>query len=88
VDALWPRGSGRRDLVARLQRETSTTPPPTVTNTSFLLSPYGNWDDHDPRNVIPLVDDLAARLDTNGAQSGEAHLGTDINAVVPALETI
>ena len=66
--------------------ESSTTPPPAVTSTSFLLSPYGNWDDHDPRNVAPLVNDLAARLDTNGAQSGQSHLGTDISAVVPALQ--
>ena len=66
--------------------ESSTTPPPTMTNTSFLLSPYGNWDDHDPRNVVPLVNDLAARLDTNGGQSGQARLGTDIGAVVPALQ--
>jgi hypothetical protein len=66
--------------------ETSTTPPPTVTNTSLLLSPYGNWDDHDPRNVVPLVNDLAARLDTNGVHSGQPHLGTDIAAVVPALQ--
>ena len=66
--------------------ETSTIPPPAVTNTSFLLSPYGNWDDHDARNVVPLVNDLAARLDTNGAQSGQPHLGTHISAVVPALQ--
>ncbi len=66
--------------------ESSTTPPPAVTNTSYLLSPYGNWDDHDPRNVVPFVNDLAARLDTNGAQSGQPHLGTDISAIVPALQ--
>ena len=36
---------------------------------------YGEWDDHDPLNVPPLVEDLAARMDTDGEQSGSVRLG-------------
>ena len=48
-----------------------------------LVSSYGTWDDHDAQNVPALVDDLAARL---GTQRDGAAPGTDITAVVPALQ--
>ncbi|HIQ05534.1 MAG TPA: DUF11 domain-containing protein, partial [Anaerolineae bacterium] len=46
-----------------------------------LLSSYDTnwppqWDDHDPQNVVPFVDDLAKRMDTNGQASSIPHGGT------------
>ncbi|MCB2229083.1 dockerin type I repeat-containing protein [bacterium] len=34
-------------------------PPPIISDGYPLVSAYGPWDDHDPSNVIPLVDSLA-----------------------------
>jgi hypothetical protein len=34
------------------------------------------WDDHDPRNLPPFVDQLAWLMDTDGQQTGMPHLGT------------
>jgi hypothetical protein len=39
--------------------ETPDHAPPTVSDTYRLVWSYGPWDDHDPGNVVPLVDDLA-----------------------------
>jgi hypothetical protein len=44
---------------------------------SDIVLPYGQWDDHDPRNVDPLVRDLAFLMDTDGRRTGLAHFGTD-----------
>jgi len=61
--------------------------PPAVSDGYALIEANGAWDDHDPRNVVPLVDDLASRLDTNGVRSGASALGTDAAALLPALQT-
>ncbi len=45
--------------------ETGTTPPPTVSDSYPLVTAYGAWDDHDPRNVEPLVNALATQMGTN-----------------------
>jgi len=36
------------------------------------------WDDHDPRNVQPLVEHLAFLMDTDGQRTGIVHLGTKV----------
>ena len=47
--------------------EPNTIPPPAVIDNFDLVTAYeGDWDDHDPRNVPPLVEDLAQRFDTDG----------------------
>ncbi len=50
--------------------ERGVTPPPTVSDHYPLVTSYGNWDDHDPRNVVPLVQDLARRMATNSTAAG------------------
>ncbi|GAG27473.1 unnamed protein product, partial [marine sediment metagenome] len=66
------------------REETGGIPPPAindsyglVTNNSLIwgLCP---WDDHDPLNVIPLVDDLAWYMDTDGQRTMVPHNGTDV----------
>jgi len=74
ADALWWLDS---------MGEPGSLSPPEVADGYALVSPYGAWDDHDPQNVAPLVQDLATRLGTQ--RDGEAP-GTDITAVVPALQ--
>lgn len=47
--------------------EPGVTPPPTISDGYPLIksySPLNAWDDHDPRNVPPLVDELAALMGT------------------------
>jgi hypothetical protein len=56
--------------------------PPEVSDGHDLITSFGSWDDHDAQNVLPLVNDLATRLGTNGAIAG-----TEISALVPALQT-
>ena len=50
--------------------ESGRTAPPAVSDHYPLVSAYGGWDDHDPRNVVPLVNDLAGRMSTNNGQPG------------------
>jgi hypothetical protein len=50
--------------------DTCTTPPPAACNTYHLVDPYGFWDDHDPANVMPLVDSLALYSLTNTSAPG------------------
>lgn len=51
--------------------ETNSTPPPAIINNYHLIDPFGTWDDHDSRNVIPFVDSLALYCRTNtGGNSG------------------
>jgi len=60
--------------------------PPAITDTFPLVQAYGNWDDHDPRNVPPFVEDLARYFDTDGRTSSIAHAGSTISATVSGLE--
>ncbi|MGQ9516106.1 MAG: hypothetical protein ACUVT1_02450, partial [Anaerolineae bacterium] len=62
-------------------------PPPAVADSFPLVTAYGPWDDHDPRNVVPLILDLAERLDTNGLRSGDGHRGTHPEELAGALHT-
>jgi hypothetical protein len=78
ADVLWWLDS---------RSEPGHTPPPTVSDGYPLIAPapQGGLDDHDPGRVVSLVNDLASRLDTNGARSQQAHVGTQLPDVVPAL---
>jgi hypothetical protein len=53
------------------------TPPPAVSDGYPLVTPYGAWDDHDPQNVEPLVNDLATFMNTNNISKG-----TEIDSLV------
>lgn len=53
--------------------------PPEVGDTYRLVRSYNpGLDDHDPDNLIPLVDELAFYFDTNGVRSGGGWSGTRI----------
>jgi len=60
--------------------EPGSTAPPEVSDGHDWITSFGNWDDHDAQNLVPLVNDLVTRLDTNGAIAG-----TEASALVPAL---
>ena len=72
ADVLWWLDS---------QSEPGSNAPPQVSDGHPLIESFGAWDDHDSRNVLPLVSDVAARLNTNDAKAG-----TEVTTVVPALE--
>jgi len=52
--------------------------PPTINDGFPLVQAYGPWDDHDPQNVGPYIQDLAWYMDTNGLRTGLPHCGTDV----------
>lgn len=59
--------------------ETSTTPPPAISNTFPLVSSYtAGIDDHDPANVVPFIAHLGYLMDTDGSRTGRPHAGTNI----------
>jgi hypothetical protein len=72
ADCLWWLDS---------QSEPGSTAPPQVGDGHDLIASFGSWDDHDAQNVGPLVSDLAARLDTDGAIPG-----TDVTTFAGALK--
>ncbi|NIR17814.1 MAG: hypothetical protein GWN86_29495, partial [Desulfobacterales bacterium] len=51
-------------------------PPPTISDYFPLVTPYGGWDDHDPQNVEPFIEDLAWYMDTDGQRTLSPHCGT------------
>lgn len=62
--------------------EPGTNPPPTISDGYPLIKTYSllnAWDDHDPRNVPPLVDELAALM---GTTSGTGTAPTGVAAGV------
>jgi len=65
--------------------ETNTIPPPAVVDSFPLVSTYATmppfWDDHDARNVAPLVEHLAYLMDTDGRRTGIAHSGTVVHDI-------
>ena len=58
------------------QYEPNNIGPPAIIDNFPLVTAYGAWDDHDPQNVVPLVDNLAFLMDTNGMRTGLTHTGT------------
>jgi hypothetical protein len=51
-------------------------PPPTISDSFPLVVAYGPWDDHDVKNVDPLVHMLAFLMDTDGVRTLDGHIGT------------
>jgi hypothetical protein len=58
--------------------EPNTIGPPAMIDNYPLVQTYGQWDDHNPLNVPPLVEHLAYLMDTDGLRTGTAHLGTNV----------
>lgn len=58
--------------------EPGETQPPAISDGFSLVTAYGEWDDHDPQNVQPLIEDLAWYMDTNGMRTGIVHCGTTV----------
>ncbi len=64
--------------------------PPAINDNYPLVKSFNAtvWDDHDPRNLPPLVADLAYRMDTDGQRTGGTWEGTyitDMHQAVLAL---
>jgi hypothetical protein len=55
---------------------TNPVPPPTISDHFNLVTAYSQWDDHDVRNVDPLVHNLAFWMDTDGVRTQDGHTGT------------
>ena len=72
ADALWWLDSWA---------EPGSTAPPEVSSGHALIDPFGPWDDHDARNVAPLVEDWATRLGTNAPA-----VSTEVSVFIPAIE--
>ena len=72
------------------EMEPNPVAPPTVNDGYPLVQSYSPvgaalWDDHDTQNVIPFVDDLADRMDTDGQKTGDDHAGTYIEDMEDAI---
>ena len=70
--------------------EPNPVAPPTVNDGYKLVESYSVagaalWDDHDTKNVVPFVNDLAGRMDTDGQTSGDGHAGTYIEDMASAI---
>jgi hypothetical protein len=59
--------------------------PPTINDGFPLVQAYGQWDDHDPLNVPPLVEHLAYLMDTDGRRTGLIHTGTYVHDMEAGL---
>ena len=73
ADALWWLDSKHETL-----NNSSPQPPPAISDKFSLVTSYNAsyWDDHDPRNVQPLIQEVAFLMDTNGQRTGTYHYGT------------
>jgi hypothetical protein len=59
--------------------EPSPVAPPSINDHFPLVWSYNpQWDDHDPRNVGPLISDLSWYMDTDGKRTGSTHNGTRV----------
>jgi hypothetical protein len=60
--------------------EPNSIPPPTKSDGFTLVKSYNAsvWDDHDPRNVKPLIEHLAWLMDTDGQRTKLCHQGTTV----------
>jgi len=62
------------------RNETNPVPPPTISDHYGLVTNFSAaWDDHDVRNVIPLVNNLSYLMDTDGQRTNVSHNGTDVH---------
>jgi hypothetical protein len=62
--------------------EPGNTPPPDSSDGYPLVTPWGLWDDHDPSNVRPFIDDLAARMRCNPSW------GTYVDTMQMAIDSL
>ncbi|MEM3458479.1 MAG: cohesin domain-containing protein [Candidatus Bathyarchaeia archaeon] len=69
------------------EHEPNPIPPPIINDNFPLVQSYapGVWDDHDPQNVPPFVEDLAFLMDTNGQRFGHQHCGTEVHEMTMGL---
>ncbi|MCP4164841.1 MAG: VWA domain-containing protein [Chloroflexi bacterium] len=69
------------------KQEPSPISPPVINDNYPLLQSYNRnvWDDHAPQNLIPFVDDLAYRMDTDGQRTGKSFEGTYSNDMRDAV---
>ncbi len=67
--------------------EPNPVPPPTINDNYGLVTSYNPdvWDDHDPRNLPPFVEDLAWLMDTDGQRTGIQHSGTYVSDMYDAV---
>jgi len=66
--------------------EPSPLAPPARNDQYYLLTAYGDWDDHSPPNVAPFVSDLACYLDTDGLRTGIPRRGTEVHDMAYGLQ--
>jgi hypothetical protein len=59
--------------------EPKAVPPPAISDGFGLVTAYGQWDDHDVGNVVPLVNDLAGymHITPTGTEVHDMKLGID-----------
>jgi hypothetical protein len=67
--------------------EPNPVSPPAISDHYRLVESYspGQWDDHDPRNLPRLVEDLARRMDTDGQRTGSVFEGTYVQDLYDAV---
>jgi hypothetical protein len=82
ADSLWWLDSEYESLL-----NPNPVAPPTISDHFPLVAAFGNWDDHDPRNVAPLVPLLASMMDTDGIVSHDGHIGTRFTDLVRGIQT-
>jgi len=83
-----PKGSGKWSYCGPLavanclwwfdsKQEPHPVEPPAISDNYPLVRSYSPqaWDDHDPRNLPPLVEDLAWRMDTDAQRTGDPSHG-------------
>jgi len=69
------------------QFEPEPVSPPTVHDKFGLVQSYNPaWDDHDAQNVVPLVEELAYLMDTDGIRTGTPHCGTSVHAMEAGID--
>jgi len=76
ADSLW-----WLDSKYESKNYSTPVPPPTISDHFNLVTAYGQWDDHDPRNVAGLVVNLAALMHTD-----QGHVGTLWTDVAPGIQ--
>jgi hypothetical protein len=83
ADTLWWLDSEYESVVYP-----NPVPPPTISDHFPLVPAFSTtMDDHDPRNVAPLVPLMASLMDTDGIHSGVAHVGTRFADLVTGIQT-
>ena len=67
--------------------EPGESPPPARSDGAGIITSFGDWDDHSPENLMPLVDQLALAADTNGSAGATLpYYGTCIDRLVEGID--